>query len=329
MFGETFKTFSVNFVSPNPTGVFHRGEVVSGEMRFELSKQVKIQKMTMTVKGKAKVHWTTRSGSGKHRHTNHHHGKVVFFQLGNVVLQPQDGSEELVLQPGVHVYPFSCLLPQGDFPSTFEGIHGKISYAVIFGIHRAWHMEKTFVSEFKFERLVDIGVPQLLLPLSATTSRNLVCFCCVSGEVSMDVQMERKGFIPGETIKITAEFGNGTSNIVEPKATLEQTVTHYTNGRGLKRIVANTLNSTRGQPVEPNTSDVRRDMTLTIPGNAYATLENCEVLVVEYSVLVSLKVGGFSGLKAVFPIVIGSCRLQPQVPPQDFQPPSYNAALNM
>ncbi|XP_063050037.1 arrestin domain-containing protein 3-like isoform X2 [Engraulis encrasicolus] len=258
MLGETFKNFSVHFVTPNPTGVFHRG------------------------------------------------------------------ADELVLQPGLHVYPFCCPLPQGDFPSTFEGFYGKISYAVITGIHRAWHMEKTFTSEFKFERWVNIGIPELLLPLSASNRKNLVCFCCVSGEVSIDAHMDRKGYIPGETIKITAEFTNGTSRSFEPKAELNQTVTYYTNGRGHHKREYRTLYSTRGQTLGPHTSDARHDLTLTIPSDADMTLEDCDILTIEYKVQVSLKVGVCPALKVLFPIVIGNYRPPPL---EVFQPPSYNAVF--
>ncbi|KAL2103365.1 hypothetical protein ACEWY4_000233 [Coilia grayii] len=326
MLGETFQNVAVNFVSSNPKCVFHSGEVISGEMRFELSKEVKIQKMSMTLKGKAKFDWSTRSGSGKHRRSRHHSAKLEFFKLDSIVLQAQN--DEMVLNRGVHVYPFSCQIPHGNFPSTFLGIYGKISYAVVFGIHRSWHMAKEFISEFKFERPVNVDLPELLMPLSASNSRTLCCFCCTSGHISMDVQMERKGFIPGETIKIMAEIGNGTSQRVVLKAELVQKETYYTKNRGTHRIVPKSVVSAMGPAVEPNTSDVYLELTLPIPEDVYVSMTDCEILDVQHMVRVKLQVRGYSSLETMFPIVLGSSHLQP-VPEEECQPPPYSVAAFM
>lgn len=91
MFGQTFKIFSVNFVSPNSALSFFSGDVVSGEMRFELSKDINIQYISMTLKGSANVMWTTRSGSGKRRRTTTHSAKLKFFKLESNVVQGQNG----------------------------------------------------------------------------------------------------------------------------------------------------------------------------------------------------------------------------------------------
>ncbi|XP_063050023.1 arrestin domain-containing protein 2-like isoform X2 [Engraulis encrasicolus] len=190
-----------------------------------------------------------------------------------------------------------------DFPSTFRGAHGRISYVLIFGIHRRWRFEKNFSSELKFERLVNIGGPQYLRPLSLSDS---TIVCCCLGEISMDAQLERKGFIPGETIRITAGVANGTSLRIVPKAELVKRETYRARSY---RCVSKTLNCTKGQPVRPHASHVCCELSLPIPGDVYTSLENCAILDIQYVVVVSLRAIGCSKLRLLFPIVIGSARV--------------------
>ncbi|XP_076127090.1 arrestin domain-containing protein 3a isoform X2 [Alosa pseudoharengus] len=318
MFGETFKNVSIDFISSHPNCTFSSGDMISGEMKFELSKDVKIQHISMTLKGKAKISWTTRRGSGKSRHTRVHSAKLELFKLESIVVQGQN--DEITLKTGIHVYPFRCQIPHGDFPSSFVGLHGRICYTVIFGIHRSWHRAKQFESEFKFVNHVDCNNPALLVPISAANSKTVCCLWCVSGPIMMDVRMERKGYVPGEIIQISAEFGNGSSRRVVPKALLVQKQAFYTAGKSTSKIVPRTLVCTMGQAVQPNHSDVYCELMLTIPEDAPTSIANCPILEVEYVVMVSLEISGASNLETLFPIVLGTIPLRQE----ECRPPPYS-----
>ncbi|XP_031426523.1 arrestin domain-containing protein 3-like [Clupea harengus] len=298
MFGKTLKNFSVNFFSPNPRGTFSGGETVSGEISFELTQDTKIQNISMALKGKAKVSWAVRRG-GKRRVVS---AKVELFNLKSYVLQIQN--DEIVLKQGIHVYPFSCQIPHGDFPSSFVAkANGRISYKVIFGIHRSWHVAKEFESEFKFESHV-ASDPELLMPMSAANSRTICGLWCTSGSISMVVRLERKGYAPGDIIKISAEIGNGSSRSIVPKAALVQKQIFYTLTRSRNRVLPNILVCTMGQAVKPNISDFYLELTLAIPDDAPLSIANCEILEVEYVVMVTLLMKGCSSLETLFPIVL-------------------------
>ncbi|XP_063050033.1 arrestin domain-containing protein 3-like isoform X2 [Engraulis encrasicolus] len=211
------------------------------------------------------------------------------------------------LKPGVHVYPFLCKLPDGNFPSTFQSGHGKISYSVIFVIRRSPHQTKTFESEFQFERLVNVDVPALLVPQSFTRRQYLQNHMfTVTGDVSMNVLVDKKGFVPGETITVKTEVGNGTSSTVVPTAELEKKLTYYDDGRITSKRKSHQLRYEVGEHVKPNTSEFKGEIKLHIPKDACVTLKDCEVLDVEYVVTVYLKANAATALTAVFPIVIGN-----------------------
>ncbi|XP_063050029.1 arrestin domain-containing protein 3-like [Engraulis encrasicolus] len=303
-----FKSYKINFSSPNATGVFRRGETLSGELRFVLGREIEIKQITVTLKGKASVLWETKQGKA----SIDHKGKVVYYRDREVLLRAPSGS---TLKPGVHVYPFLCKLPRGNFPSTFKSGHGKISYSVIFEIHRSVNQSKTLESEFQFERLVNVNVPALLMPQSATKSTSLYRFCCtVTGDLSMDVLVDKKGYVPGETITITIEGENGTSSTIVPTAELERKVIYYEDGMINQKSKSKQVKYVVGEHVKPNTSEFKGEIKLCIPKDTYITLQDCKVLVVEYSLTVGLSANAATALTAVFPIVIGNSPPMPEEP---------------
>lgn len=48
-----------------------------------------------------------------------------------------------------------------DFPSTFRGIHGNITYTLTVTISRPWHLSKSYVTELMFMSRVNLNDPQL------------------------------------------------------------------------------------------------------------------------------------------------------------------------
>lgn len=138
MFEKTVKTFAINFNSYNERSTFESGDLITGQLSFELTKEVKISYITMEVVGKAEVHWST--GSRKRR--RHYSAKLEFFKLKSTIME-NNGSAlvrgicfvitvgggltrflslslfysavtgSTKLPSGTHVFPFSCQLPQG------------------------------------------------------------------------------------------------------------------------------------------------------------------------------------------------------------------------
>ncbi|KAJ8285482.1 hypothetical protein GJAV_G00027300 [Gymnothorax javanicus] len=197
-------------------------------------------------------------------------------------------------------------LPQGNFPSSFEGAHGRVAYSLVVQIHRPWHLAKEFRSELNFVCHIDANHPQLLAPLSASNSKELCCLCCASGPISMTVRLERKGYVPGEMIQIIADFDNATSRTLVPKAALVQTQTFYTLSRSSHRIVPKELVKVEGRCVNPHSTGVWGQQMLQIPANVPLTISNCQILELQYSLLVSLSIPNATNLSVVFPLVICS-----------------------
>ncbi|RVE68326.1 hypothetical protein OJAV_G00090550 [Oryzias javanicus] len=305
MFKHAIQNFSISFDRPvvNGKNTFSKGDMVSGHVSFDLSKDTSITSLTMKMKGGANVHWS----SGTRKHRRYHNARLDFFNLESAILQDKRGaisSGQGKLPAGRHVFPFSCQLPQGDFPSSFHGIHGQIEYTLTASIHRPWHLSKDFVTELNFVNHIDTSKPDLWAPLSGSNSKILCCLWCASGPITMTVEAEKTVFSPGETAKITCEFSNASSRTATPRVKLQQKQTFYTHKRVTSRMVCLPLAAVTGEPVRPNTSNVHSEIKLHIPSSASFTISNFSILEVEYNIEVSLCIKGSHDLTVLFPIIL-------------------------
>uniref|UniRef100_A0A3Q1AVU8 Arrestin C-terminal-like domain-containing protein n=1 Tax=Amphiprion ocellaris TaxID=80972 RepID=A0A3Q1AVU8_AMPOC len=288
MFGSSIKNLSVSIDRLNERNTFSSGDQVTGHISFEITKQTKITSITVALSGVAHVHWSSGGGGGR-GNRKHYSAIMKYFNYRGVILQENAIRETTKLSPGTHVYPFTCQLPQGDFPSTFHGPQGKIVYTLKVDIYRPWHLSKNFETELNFVHHIDTNLPYLWAPLSGTNSMTLCCLCCASGPLTMTATVEKKAFIPGETVKINCNISNGSFKTATPKARLEQKQTLYTQGRERHREVVKRFKSVSGEPVAAHTSDVHTELKLTIPSSAYLTVSNCSILVVDYIIEVSTR----------------------------------------
>ncbi|XP_061527766.1 arrestin domain-containing protein 3-like [Phycodurus eques] len=307
MFDKTIKDFRINFNALNEKNTFSSGDLVTGQISFELSKATKIRSITMCLTGKVDVHWS--SGGGKHKRT--YHAKMDFFHLKSMILQEGAVGGPAQLPPGRHVYQYTCQIPQGDFPSSFRGRHGQTCYKLTVGIDRPWHMSKDFVTELNFVHHVDSNQPELMAPLSGSNSMSVCSLSCASGSIEMTASVEKKGFMRGETIKIICYFSNASSRTVTPKAKLMQKQQYNMPKRVQRRLLVKNLDSVTGLPISAHTSDAHTEMMLTIPAESSLTISNCSLLRVEYEIELSLCLRASSDLTLLFPIVLCDIPLHP------------------
>ncbi|XP_029295566.1 arrestin domain-containing protein 3-like [Cottoperca gobio] len=317
MLQSTVKNFKINFNVARST--FSSGDLIAGHITFDLTKKTKITSITMALTGKANVRWST--GGGKNRHKKVYSAKLEFVNFKSVIVQENRiTGEAATFQPGTHVYPFTCQFPHGNFPSTFHGVHGHITYSLTVGVHRAWHMAKDFVTELNFVNRINTDQPELHAPLSGSNNMTLCCLWCASDPITMTVSLEKKAFIPGETVKIICEFSNASSWTVTPKVTLQQKQVYYTLSKASRRMLFKNVVSVTGQPVCAHTHDVHTSILLTIPPSTTLTVSNCSIIDVDYIIEVSLSTRASANLTVLFPIIMCDTTVDAYPPPYFFSP---------
>ncbi|KAG8012097.1 Arrestin domain-containing protein 3 [Nibea albiflora] len=311
MFNQTLKNFSINFNALNERNTVSSGDVLTGHLSFDLTKQTKITSIAIELKGKAEVHWSTGGGGGgggrrgrRHRRQRRHYSaKLEFFKLRSVIVQ-EHGAVEVKLQPGTHVYPFTCQLPPGDFPASFRGPHGRIMYSLTVSVDRPWHLSKDFETQLNFVNRINTNQPVLQAPLKGSNNMTLCCLWCASGPITLTGRTEKKAFVPGETIKIICDISNASSRTATPKVRLLQKQFYYTHNRVSMTMAAKTLASVTGRPINAHTSDVQTEIMLTVPSNASLSISNCSILAVENLIEVNLCVTASPDLTVLFPIIL-------------------------
>ncbi|CAL8296848.1 arrestin domain-containing protein 3 [Gadus morhua] len=308
MFGQTIKNFNINFQRRDGSNVYSSGDLMTGKISFELTKECVINSITLTLKGKANVAW--RKG-GKKRHGVS--AKVVYFNFKNVIMMNREAAVQSKFPPGTHVYPFTCQIPQGDFPSSFKGFAGQIAYTLIVGFDRPWHLTKEFETVVNFANRCNLTY-ELMAPLSGSNSMTVCSLWCASGPISMNVRLERAAFLPGEEVKIMCEFSNSSSRPATTKARLLQKQMFYTLNHGQHRKFEQTLARQTGL-VGRHSPEAHSELTITIPSTVPFSISNCAILEVSYVIEVCFSVKYSPDLTVLCPIVIGNLLQDSLAPP--------------
>ena len=84
------------------------------------------------------------------------------------------------------------------------------------------------------------------------------------------------------------EIGNASSRTVTPYAKLVKEEMFYTSGRKKRKYILSVLQCRDGQSIGPNTTEVHSELMCPIPENATLTIANCQIIDVQYYVMVSI-----------------------------------------
>ncbi|PIO69426.1 arrestin domain protein [Teladorsagia circumcincta] len=93
-----------------------------------------------------------------------------------------------------------------------EGLHGYIRYMVKVEIDRPWRFNKTDKRLFTVVPVFDLNtIPEAAMPIRESTVKNLGIVLFKHGKVSVQSEIPKTGFVPGETIVVNAHVINDSS----------------------------------------------------------------------------------------------------------------------
>ncbi|XP_032873166.1 arrestin domain-containing protein 3-like isoform X2 [Amblyraja radiata] len=296
---------AVSIVYDRPT--YSCGEWVSGRIVVELTDRTEVRVLKIHAKGEEYVRWTERHGTGKSRRTRVYTQQLRYFKHKYLVIGTDSSDEVTVLQEGIHEYPFSLVLPPTPpLPSSFKGTYGHVSYWMTAKLHRPLKLRIKTKEPFTVYNQVDINTPRLLEPHTAANEKTICCWCCASGPISLKAEVERMGYVAGESIKIFVEIENHSSRKVVPKAAIVKTIIFHAKTK--KKTLSEVIIKTKGEPVLAGQKDSRNSMMLEIP-ELIPTLMNCSIIQMDYSIQVTVDIPRSMGLTVDLPIVIGTIPL--------------------
>ncbi|KAG5841063.1 hypothetical protein ANANG_G00195600 [Anguilla anguilla] len=190
-----------------------------------------------------------------------------------------------IVVPGIHEYPFTFQIPQGDMPSSFKGTSGKIFYTLEAKLSRSMRAPSKTKTKFTFISKTDPLIPDLMEPQFGIKEEKMKVFN--SGNVAMNIRTERIGYLQGEGLKITAEIGNNSSRNIVPKFRLYQKQSFF--ARGNRRVYTKNVLKEAGETISASTHQTVTKV-LTIPNSVCPTILNCKVVHVEYRLKVYLDI---------------------------------------
>lgn len=121
------------------------------------------------------------------------------------------GPRILILSPGVHTFPFKLCLPNG-LPSTFLGLHGWVQYFCRAILKEPSGLVHKNQQVFIIMNPIDLNrePPILQQPFYCEAEEKIGSRCTSSGLISCRVRLDRGGFVPGESIIVSASIENAS-----------------------------------------------------------------------------------------------------------------------
>ncbi|XP_031705282.1 arrestin domain-containing protein 3-like [Anarrhichthys ocellatus] len=287
------QSLTITYDALNEYGTFSEGDTLTGKVTLALYKETSVESLFVKAKGDANVRWTKKSGD--HTHTYQAHTR--YFKLKQFLI-PED-SRETVVPQGIHIYNFSLDIPPGSMPSSFKGHHGKIVYKLEAKLSRSWKMDRTVEKDIHF---VSKSYPNLVSLMSrqvGSTKKEMGLFS--KGHVHMDVIVDKSAYAPGETMAIVAKINNSSSKDMIPKFSLIQDVVYR--AKSSTKHASSVIHKVVDNCIKPRTErDVRCE--IQIPRVQMPTIQNCDIISVEYHLMAYLDISFAFDPEIKFPVVI-------------------------
>uniref|UniRef100_A0A671Y5A4 Arrestin C-terminal-like domain-containing protein n=1 Tax=Sparus aurata TaxID=8175 RepID=A0A671Y5A4_SPAAU len=310
------KDFKLMYEALNKQNIFTDGDTVAGTVTFTLTEQTKVKCILVKVKGVARVHWTDGTGERRRSHSDH---RKFFKDKAYLVTENADGrSKKRVdafrllaqlntwnyeLPKGDHQYKFRLKIPQGSFPSSFKGFHGKIAYTLTAKISRSWHLPSIEETVLNF---ISRALPPVSQgPNCGSVGKEVGVFS--KEHIRMSATVDKKVC---DTLSIVANISNSSSKKMKPKFSIEQKTTYRAHASHNLSVIS--VCKMVGETLKQSEETISGQ--LTIPADVNCSVHNCDIISVEHYVKVYLDISFSVDPEVKLPLVIipfGLATLQP------------------
>lgn len=312
------ETFEIIFT--HPQAVFFAGQVVSGSVHVVASEPLNMRGMSMKIFGKGKVHWSVASGKTR----KHYRAEEIYCDCKIDLLNPESAAQEsLTLPAGSFKYPFQMALPS-TLPSSFEGKHGYVRYLAEAKIDRPWKFDHELKTAFTVLSILDLNLEQSYLRDSyrMTQDKDVGCCCCISGVVDATVDINRRCFVPGETIYMNVKItNNSNSQIPNCSAVLDQNIqflaqstNFFSSGQYHSKIRNETIARVDLSSVAGGSTADWNNIPLIVPSIPPSRLVGCQIINITYILTVDINTD-YTDFKLPVEIIIGTVPLRGQYQP--------------
>lgn len=286
------KDLTIIYEALNPEDTISQGDTIEGTVRFTLKKETKVKSLLVKIKGDASVHWTEGTGDDKRSYSDHRR----YFKDKKYLVAENSGT---VLPQGDHSYKFKFQIPQGHMPSSFKGVHGQIIYMLEAKISRSWRLPSTVHKELNFVSKSSPHHGQVMCPQSGSLDKEIGVFS--KGQVQISATVNRKVCSPGDTLSVSAKICNSSSKTMKPKFSLQKKIVYRAGSS--TNVSDQCLCKVVGENLITN-SEETVSCQLMVPADVIPSLNDCEIITVEYYVKVYLDISFAFDPEVRFPLII-------------------------
>ncbi|XP_041843695.1 thioredoxin-interacting protein-like [Melanotaenia boesemani] len=292
------RVFRLLFSDPGRS--YSSGDKLSGSVQLEAASACRLTGLRVTAAGCARV----EQRGGKRRSQEVAYMKYEEeVRLEEALSRDPDGF--FLLPPG-NLFSFQFgfeLPPAGRLVSSYRGKFGAVRYYVRAELQRPSQHALQCEREFEVEEPLDVNRADLLAPAAASSQKKVTCLFIPDGQVSVSAVIDRKGFCEGEDISINAKFENTCSRIVVPKAAIVAKHSYIMDSR--TKVLRQKLSAVRGNPIVSGMCDMWQGRTIRVP-RLKPTLLGCDIIKVDYALMIYLHIPGSEKLTVELPLVIGT-----------------------
>ncbi|XP_063691513.1 arrestin domain-containing protein 17-like [Bolinopsis microptera] len=293
-------------------------QLVTGKVLIDSTKDKQIDSISLHVVGEAAVYWAENEGKREGKKTIHYQNREPYFNQNFLLLGYSKG---FTIKSGSHVFPFKFQLPQ-NLPSTFEGEYGSIKYKLRCSIQRS--------SKKKFpDTTLDINVISLFNLNIVTSASNPLFVSRLlqipgndqehlrQGTVSVCLTTLKSGFVPGETILVSAEIRNCSPRVIK-KVGLQLVSVETYKSKLRSTTCRKVLSITRYEncKVYPGHFLAWNDVCLVVPQRLPPSgLPCCSIIKIKYILEVTFKPSGnIPAMSSSCDIILGTIPLKQKFP---------------
>ncbi|XP_038568354.1 thioredoxin-interacting protein-like [Micropterus salmoides] len=300
--GNKLKVFQLVFSDPGRS-FYSSGEKLSGSVLLEAAQPCRVTGLRVTAAGCARV----EHRGGKNRKNRSQEVEYLKYEeelrLEEQLSKGSDGC--FLLQPAkTYSFQFGFELPAaGRLVSSYKGKFGYVRYYVRAVLDKPSQHALQCEREFEVEEPLDVNRPDLLAPAAASRQKKVTCMFIPDGQVSVSARIDRKGFCEGEDINISAKFENTCSRIVVPKAAIIAKHSYVADGH--TKVFRQKLSAVRGNHIISGMCDMWQGKTIRVP-KLKPSLLGCDIIKVDYALMIYLHIPGSEKLVLELPLVIGT-----------------------
>ncbi|CAG5116543.1 unnamed protein product [Candidula unifasciata] len=254
-------------------------------------------------------------GEIRFKEIRHHSATEEYFDISKSLLSHAPGSihhdEKRMMEAGQYTYPFQFHVP-AICPTSFEGQYGYVRYWVKVTIERPWKKDISAKKIFTVISPLDLSLePNAAQPAYNTREKHICCMCCMSGPITATLRLSQKGYVPGETVTVSAEVNNSSRRKVDSiSVELLMTTTFHTPHKS--RSVTQQVARLHHGSLASGKSDKWEGDNFSVPSLPPSYLSGCSIMEIKYTLeLRVFPVGPAFELAVPLEIIIGTVPLRP------------------